>query len=137
MGDAITLTAAQAEQLTTFPDEKDHEASVLLGKAKHLGAVEAVLLDGEGNSMLREARRGSRDRRPRLHLCPPGRVRVPAGFHRRRQRRVLRQLWRRRDAVGTLAPIVDGYIGCIVIRPDGSRVLARVVPDPLAQRKSD
>jgi hypothetical protein len=29
MGDAITLTAAQAEQLTAFPDEKDHEGSVL------------------------------------------------------------------------------------------------------------
>jgi hypothetical protein len=35
-------------------------------------------------------------------------------------------------AVGTLAPIIDGYIGCIVIRPDGSRQLARAVPDPLA-----
>jgi hypothetical protein len=34
-------------------------------------------------------------------------------------------------AVGTLAPIIDGYMGCIVIRPDGSRRLARVVPDPL------
>jgi hypothetical protein len=28
-------------------------------------------------------------------------------------------------AVGTLAPLIEGYIGCIVIRPDGSRVLAR------------
>ncbi|MEK6250949.1 MAG: hypothetical protein AABM43_03220 [Actinomycetota bacterium] len=37
-------------------------------------------------------------------------------------------------AVGTLAPLLDGYIGCIVIRPDGSRVLARAVPDPLAQQ---
>jgi hypothetical protein len=36
-------------------------------------------------------------------------------------------------AVGTLAPIIDGYIGCIVIRPDGSRTLARAVPDPAAQ----
>ena len=35
-------------------------------------------------------------------------------------------------AIGSLAPIVDGYIGCIAIRPDGSRVLARAVPDPLA-----
>jgi hypothetical protein len=31
--------------------------------------------------------------------------------------------------------IVDGYIGCIVIRPDGSRRLARAVPDPLTQQK--
>jgi hypothetical protein len=38
-------------------------------------------------------------------------------------------------AVGTLAPLIDGYIGCIVIRPDGSRYLARAVPDPLAQQK--
>jgi hypothetical protein len=36
-------------------------------------------------------------------------------------------------AVGTLAPIVDGDIGCIVIRPDGSRVLARAVRGPLAE----
>jgi hypothetical protein len=36
-------------------------------------------------------------------------------------------------AVGSLAPIVDGYIGCIVIKPDGSRYVARAVPDPLAQ----
>jgi hypothetical protein len=35
-------------------------------------------------------------------------------------------------AVRTLTPIVEGYVGCIVIRPDGSRYLARVVPDPLA-----
>jgi hypothetical protein len=35
-------------------------------------------------------------------------------------------------AVGSLAPIVPGHIGCIVIRPDGSRVLARAVRDPLA-----
>jgi hypothetical protein len=34
-------------------------------------------------------------------------------------------------AVGTLAPLVPGYVGCIVIGPDGSRRLARVVPDPL------
>jgi hypothetical protein len=50
MGDAITLTAAQGEQLTAFPDEKDHDASVLLRKAKHLGALEAVILDGEGTA---------------------------------------------------------------------------------------
>jgi hypothetical protein len=35
-------------------------------------------------------------------------------------------------AVGTLAPIIDGYIGCIVIRPDGSRYVARAAPHPLA-----
>jgi hypothetical protein len=31
-------------------------------------------------------------------------------------------------AVGTMAPLIDGYVGCVVIRPDGSRVLARAVP---------
>ena len=31
------------------------------------------------------------------------------------------------------AQILDGFIGCIVIRPDGSRYLARAVPDPLAK----
>jgi hypothetical protein len=36
-------------------------------------------------------------------------------------------------AIGMLAPIVEGYIGCIVIRPDGSRYVARAVPDPLAE----
>ena len=36
-------------------------------------------------------------------------------------------------AVGTLAARGEGYIGCIVIRPDGSRYLARAVPDPLAE----
>lgn len=36
-------------------------------------------------------------------------------------------------AVGSMAPIIDGAIGCIVIRPDGSRYVARAVPDPLAQ----
>jgi hypothetical protein len=35
-------------------------------------------------------------------------------------------------AVGTLDPIVPGHVGCIVIRPDGSRYVARVVADPLA-----
>jgi hypothetical protein len=35
-------------------------------------------------------------------------------------------------AVGTLAPIIPGYIGCIVIRPDKTPVVARAVPDPLA-----
>jgi hypothetical protein len=37
-------------------------------------------------------------------------------------------------AVGSLAPIVDGHIGCFVIQPDGSRYLAHVEPDPLADR---
>jgi hypothetical protein len=35
--------------------------------------------------------------------------------------------------VGSLDPIVPGYVGCIVIRPDDSRYLARAVPDPLAK----
>jgi hypothetical protein len=35
-------------------------------------------------------------------------------------------------AVGSLDPIIPGYVGCIVIKPDGSRQLARVMPDPLA-----
>jgi hypothetical protein len=50
MGDAITLTAAQAEQLTAFLREKEHEGSVLLRRAKHLGALEAVLLHGRPNA---------------------------------------------------------------------------------------
>ena len=40
-------------------------------------------------------------------------------------------------AVGSLAPILDGWVGCIVIHRDGSRQLAHAVPDPLAQPKSD
>jgi hypothetical protein len=40
-------------------------------------------------------------------------------------------------AVGSLHPLVRGHLGVIVIRPDGSRVLARAVPDPLAQQKPD
>ena len=35
-------------------------------------------------------------------------------------------------AYGSLNSIIPGYIGCIVIRPDGSRLLVRAVPDPLA-----
>jgi hypothetical protein len=38
-------------------------------------------------------------------------------------------------AVGSLAPIVPGHVGCIVSGPDGSRRLAHVVRDPLAERK--
>ena len=40
-------------------------------------------------------------------------------------------------AVGLLAPLIEGHIGCVVIRPDGSRYLARVMADPLAQQQSD
>ena len=36
-----------------------------------------------------------------------------------------------------LAPIIEGHIGCVVIRPDGSRYLARVMPDPLAQQQPE
>jgi hypothetical protein len=36
-------------------------------------------------------------------------------------------------AVASLDPLIPGYIGCIVIRTDGSRQLARAVPDPAAQ----
>ena len=35
-------------------------------------------------------------------------------------------------AVGSLQPLAPA-VGCMVIRPDGSRVLARAVPDPLAE----
>jgi hypothetical protein len=38
------------------------------------------------------------------------------------------------DRLGPTAPLIPGYIGCIGIRPDGSRVLARAVPDPLAKQ---
>jgi hypothetical protein len=34
-------------------------------------------------------------------------------------------------AVGSTAPLFPGFVGCIVIAPDGSRRLARVMPDPL------
>jgi hypothetical protein len=40
-------------------------------------------------------------------------------------------------AVGLLAPLIEGHIGCLVIRPDGSRYLARVMPDPLAEQQPD
>lgn len=40
-------------------------------------------------------------------------------------------------AVGSLDPLVPGHVGCIVIRPDGSRYIAQVMPDPLAHQKSD
>ena len=38
-------------------------------------------------------------------------------------------------AVGTLAPRIPDHVGCIVIRPDGSRLLAYVMPD--AQEQPD
>lgn len=38
-------------------------------------------------------------------------------------------------AVGSLAPIAYGYVGCIVITPDGSRYIAHVEPDPFAQQR--
>jgi hypothetical protein len=40
-------------------------------------------------------------------------------------------------AVGKLDPLVPGHVGCIVIRPDGSRRLAHAERDPLAQPKTD
>ena len=39
-------------------------------------------------------------------------------------------------AVGSLDPIVPGHIGCIVIKPDGSRYV-HAEPDPLAGQKPD
>jgi hypothetical protein len=36
--------------------------------------------------------------------------------------------------VGVMAPLIPDAIGCIVIRPDGSRYVARTVPDPLAEQ---
>jgi hypothetical protein len=33
--------------------------------------------------------------------------------------------------------IVQELVGCIVIAPDGTRVLTHAVPDPLAQQKPD
>jgi hypothetical protein len=35
-------------------------------------------------------------------------------------------------AIGSIDPLIPGTIGCVVIRPDGTRVLAGVQPDPLA-----
>ena len=36
-------------------------------------------------------------------------------------------------AVGSVDLLFPGCIGCVVISPDGTRRLARVVPDPLVQ----
>jgi hypothetical protein len=33
--------------------------------------------------------------------------------------------------------LISDAIGCIVIKPDGSRYLARVVPDPLTRGSDD
>ena len=35
--------------------------------------------------------------------------------------------------VGTVAPLFPGFVGCVVIAPDGTRRMARVMPDPAAQ----
>ena len=35
--------------------------------------------------------------------------------------------------VGPTAPLIPGYMGYVVIPPDGSRRLARAMPDPLAE----
>jgi hypothetical protein len=40
-------------------------------------------------------------------------------------------------AIGSLAPVVEGTLGCFVIKPDGSRYLAYTMPDPLAGHKPD
>jgi hypothetical protein len=37
--------------------------------------------------------------------------------------------------VGSVEPLIPGHVGCIVLAPDGSRRLARVVADPLAEQK--
>ena len=39
-------------------------------------------------------------------------------------------------AVGSLAPLAS-LVACIVIRPHGSRNVARVQPDPLVQQPTD
>jgi hypothetical protein len=36
-------------------------------------------------------------------------------------------------AYGSVDPVIPGHVGCIVIGPNGSRVLARAVRDPLAE----
>lgn len=36
-------------------------------------------------------------------------------------------------AAGSVAPLIPGHVGCVVIRPDGSRMLAYAAPDPAAQ----
>jgi hypothetical protein len=41
------------------------------------------------------------------------------------------------QVVGPTAPLIPGCVGCVVIRPDGSRRLAGVLPDPLADQGDD
>jgi hypothetical protein len=36
-------------------------------------------------------------------------------------------------AIGSLGSFVPGHVGCIVIRPNKTRMLARIALDPLAQ----
>jgi hypothetical protein len=40
-------------------------------------------------------------------------------------------------AIGSTAPLFPGYVGCVVTGPDGTRRMARVMPDPVAQQKPD
>jgi hypothetical protein len=49
---------------------------------------------------------------------------------------LLRQPRQRPPRVRDAGHDLPGYIGCIVIQPDGRRRLARAVPDPLAQPKA-
>jgi len=37
--------------------------------------------------------------------------------------------------VGPTAPLVPGKIGCVLIHGDGTRELAKLIPDPLADRR--
>ena len=39
--------------------------------------------------------------------------------------------------VGPTAPLIPGCVGCVVIHADGSRELARLIRDPLAQQPGD
>ncbi len=66
--------------------------------------------------------------RRRVTSAPRGRRRL-----RRRRRLQYANSGENLHAVGSMAPLIAGHVGCIVIKPDGSRVLARAVPDPLAE----
>ena len=39
--------------------------------------------------------------------------------------------------VGSLSPLIEGAIGCIALKPDGTKVLAHVERDPLAGQRPD
>ena len=65
-----------------------------------------------------------RDRRPRIATARPVNARGDPSRERR--------LW---CEPRLAAPLIEGYVGCVVISPGGSRELARVVPDPLAEWK--